>query len=316
MADINQTIKLIDVSAKHLELPNGTVTLKVSSKEIDPSTLARIMEPVFSYLNDYRKLAIRPSIEKYDKQLEGMTDAKAAKELAKNVNDELKKLVGNLEKEAQRQIDTSWSKIKKENKAYTKFKLKIGAKVTWGVVKIGKSISALVATSGAKADEYVKIAKSVIGIAKELKTAFASEEKVREQVRSALEDLAKNKKAGKVGKSHIKKVEDSVKLYGNKLTPIRKKAEDMAKKLNKLLELGDKVDITAKQRGQIDKMINQVIDFNKTEQDGRAFMKAALKVAADVEGKIDLSTVKGYASKLKTAFDAAKKVIEVAADIL
>ncbi|MQQ10107.1 hypothetical protein GFB49_16690 [Epibacterium sp. SM1979] len=317
MAEVNKSFDLITVNAKNMDLPNGKITLKVSGKEIDTSLLARIMEPVYSYLNDYRKMAINPAIQKYDKQFEGMSDKKEVEKLAKLVNDELKKLVANLEKEAQNRIKASWEKIKKENKEYTKWKLKIAANITWGVVKIGKSIAALVASSGAKLDEYYKVAKSVYSIAKEVKKAIATETKVREDLMKALEKMAKATKDGKVGKSHITKVEDTVKEYKVKLTAARQKASSMAKPLEKLLQLQDEgVAVTKKQEAAINNMISQIIEFNTTEQNGRKFADFALKKAQDAQGTLDLKTIKAHAEKVKKAIDIAIKVFEVAADIL
>lgn len=317
MAEVNKSFDLITVNAKNMDLPNGKITLKVSGKEIDTSLLARIMEPVYSYLNDYRKMAINPAIQKYDKQFEGMNDKKEVEKLAKLVNDELKKLVANLEKEAQNRIKASWEKIKKENKEYTKWKLKIAANITWGVVKIGKSIAALVASSGAKLDEYYKVAKSVYSIAKEVKKAIATETKVREDLMKALEKMAKATKDGKVGKSHITKVEDTVKEYKVKLTAARQKASSMAKPLEKLLQLQDEgVAVTKKQEAAINNMISQIIEFNTTEQNGRKFADFALKKAQDAQGTLDLKTIKAHAEKVKKAIDIAIKVFEVAADIL
>lgn len=317
MADVTKKFELISVKAKNLELPKGTITLKVSSKDIDPSLMARIMEPVYKYLNDYRKMAIDPAIQKYDKQLAGMTDKKEADKLAKLVNDELKKLVGNLEKEAQNRIKASWEKIKKENKQYTKWKLKIAANVTWGVIKIGKGIAALIASSGAKADEYYKIAKSVYSIAKEVQKALATESKVRDQVMKALEKMADATKDGKVGKSHITKVEDAVKEYKVKLTATRQKASSMAGSLEKLLSLKDQgVAVTSKQEKQINDMIVQIIEFNTTEKNGRKFAELALHKTKQTEGKMDLKTLKAQAEKVKKGIDIAIKVFKVAAEIL
>lgn len=318
MADVNQKFDLISVKAKNLELPNGTITLKVSSKEVDPSLMARIMEPVWKYLNDYRKAAINPAIEKYDKQLEGMSDKKAAEALAKQVNAELAKLVGNLEKEAQNRIKASWDKIKKEDKKYTKWKLKIGANVTWGAIKIGKGVAALVASGGAKADEYVKIAKAIYGIAKEVQKALASETKVRGQLMTALEALSKAQKGGKeVGKSHIDAVEKVVKEYAVKLTATRQKASSMSKGLDKLLQLKDQgVAVTSKQEKTINDMLAQIIEFNTTEKLGRKFAAEALKKTKEAQGLLDLKTLVGYASNLKKAVDIAIKVFSTAAEIL
>lgn len=317
MAEVNQKLDLITVRAKNLELPKGNIALKVSAKEIDASLMARIMEPVWKYLNEYKKLAIDPSIEKYDKQLEGMTDKKAADALAKQVNAELSKLVKNLEKEAQNRIKASWEKIKKENKEYTKWKLKIAANVTFGVIKIGKGIAALISTAGAKVDEYFKIAKSIKSIADELKKALASEAKVRGQLMTALEKMSSATKDGKVGKSHISNVENAVKEYDAKLTAARQKASSLSGPLQKLLELKDKgVPVTSKQEKQINDMIVKIIDFNETEQMGRQFSAAALSKTKEVDGKMDLKTLKGYADKLKTAVNGAIKVFGAVADIL
>lgn len=317
MAEVNTSFDLITVKAKNLDLPNGKITLKVSGKELDTSLLARIMEPVYSYLNDYRKLAIAPAIQAYDKQFEGMTDKAEVEKLAKRVNDELKKLVGNLETEAQNRIKASWDKIKKENKEYTKWKLKIAANISWGVVKIGKSIAALAASSGAKLDEYYKVAKSVYSIAKEVKKAIATEIKVREDLMKALEKMAKATKDGKVGKSHITQVEDTVKEYKVKLTAARQKASSMAKPLEKLLQLQDDgVAVTKKQEAAINAMIGQIIEFNTTEKNGRKFADLALKKAQDAQGTLDLKTIKAHAEKVKKAIDIALKVFEVASDIL
>lgn len=317
MAEVNTSFDLITVKAKNLDLPNGKITLKVSGKELDTSLLARIMEPVYSYLNDYRKLAIAPAIQAYDEQFEGMTDKAEVEKLAKRVNDELKKLVGNLETEAQNRIKASWDKIKKENKEYTKWKLKIAANISWGVVKIGKSIAALAASSGAKLDEYYKVAKSVYSIAKEVKKAIATEIKVREDLMKALEKMAKATKDGKVGKSHITQVEDTVKEYKVKLTAARQKASSMAKPLEKLLQLQDDgVAVTKKQEAAINAMIGQIIEFNTTEKNGRKFADLALKKAQDAQGTLDLKTIKAHAEKVKKAIDIALKVFEVASDIL
>ena len=317
MADVNQKFDLITVSAKNLELPKGTITLKVSSKEIDASLMARIMEPVWSYLNDYRKLAINPAIQKYDKQLEGMSDPKEVEKLTKLVNTELKKLVGSLDKEAQNRIKASWEKIKKENKDYAKWKLKIAANVAWGVVKIGKGIAALVSSAGAKVDEYYKVAKSVYDIAKEVQKALATEVKVRGQLMKACEKLSKATKGGKAGKSDIKTVEDAVKEYNQKLTAARQKASSMSKPLQKLLQLKDQgATVTPKQEKQINDMITQIIDFNTTEQNGRKFSEYAAKMAADTKGKLDLKTLKGYAEKAKKGVEIAIKVFKVAGEIL
>ena len=318
MADVNQKFDLISVKAKNLELPNGTITLKVSSKDIDSSLMLRIMDPVWNYLNDYRKIAINPAIQKYDQQLEGIKDKKAADALAKQVNAELAKLVGNLEKEAQNRIKASWDKIKKEDKTYTKWKLKIGAKVTWGAIKIGKGVAALVASGGAKADEYGKIAKAVYGSAKEVQKALASESKVRGQLMTALEAMSKAQKGGKeVGKSHISKVETVVKEYAVKLTATRQKASSMTKGLDKLLELKDQgVAVTPKQEKKINDMIVQIIEFNTTEKLGRKFAAEALRKTQEAQGLLDLKTLAGYASKLKTAVDIAIKVFSTAAEIL
>ncbi len=317
MADLTKKFDLITVNARNLDLPNGNINFKVSSKELDVSLLARIMEPVYEYLNDYRKMAINPSIQKYDKQIEGVTDKKAAEKLAQQVNDELKKLVGNLEKEAQARIARSWEKIKKENREFTKWKIKIVANVTWGAVKIGKGISALIASAGAKADEYYKIAKAVYDIAKEVQKGIATEEKVRGQVMTAVEKLSKATKDGKAGKSDIKKVEDAVKEYKVKLTNTRQKASTMSGPLEKLLQLKDEgVEVTKKQEKQINDMIVQIIEFNTIEQNGRKFADEALKKAQDTKGTMDLKTLKGYAEKVKKGVEIAAKVFKTAAEIL
>lgn len=314
---VEKKFDLITVKAKYLELPSGVIHLSVSSGDIDPSTLETIMLPVYNYLNDYRKMAITPAIEKYDKKLGEMRDAKKASELENLVNKELKTLVGNLQKEAERRIQAGWDKLKKENRAYTKFKIKIGFKITMGIIKIGKGIASLISTAGAKADEYYKIAKSVVDIAKQIKKALDTEETAREQLKKALEDLARAKKGNKVGESHIKEVKNSIAFYNNKLTPIRQDAQKLAGNLQKLLDLGDQgVEITKKQEKQINEMIEQIIKFNENEKTGRAFAKGAQKIIENVEGTIDLKTLLGYAGKLKTAYGIAKKVFSLAADIL
>jgi hypothetical protein len=317
MADSTMKVEIITAKPKNLELPKGFIMLKVSSKDIDVSLMDRITDPVRNYLNDYRKMAIDPAILQYDKQLEGMTDKKEADKLAKQVNEELKKLVGNLEKEAENRIKASWEKIKKENTQYTKWKLKIAAKVIWGTIKIAKGLAALVASAGAKADEYYKVAKSAYSIAKELQKAFASESKVREQVMKAVEKLSAATKDGKAGKSHISKVEDAVKEYNQKLTATRQKASSLSGPLEKLLQLQDKgVPVTSKQETQINNMIVQIIEFNTTEDNGRKFAQAALTMANDTKGKLDLKTLKGYAEKTKKGIEMAIKIFKVASDIL
>lgn len=317
MVESTMKVDIISVKAKNLELPSAFIMLKVSAKEVDASLMERITDPVRNYLNDYRKLALNPAIEKYDKLLEGMTDKAAVEKLTKAVNAELKKLAENLEKEAASWIKASWEKIKKENKEYTKWKLKIGIKVTFGVIKIAKGVAALGLSAGAKADEYFKIAKAIYGVAKEIKKALASEAKVREQTMKAVEELASATKDGKAGKKHIKKVEAGVKEYTQKLTAVRQKASSISGPLEKLLSLQDKgVPVTSKQKKQINDMIVQIIDFNETEVAGRAFAKSALLMAKDTKGKMDLATLKGYASKVNKAVKIAIKVFSVAADIL
>lgn len=317
MADVNEKFNLITIKAKNLELPDGQINIKVSSKEVDVSLLGRIMEPVWKYLNDYKKIAIEPAIKKYDTQLGKTTDPEEAEKIAKQVNEELKKLIGNLEKEAENRVKASWEKIKKENKEFAKWSIKITAKVTYGVVKIGKGIAALVASAGAKADEYYKVAKSAVDIAKELKKAFASEAKVREDLMKAVEKLSKATKGGVAGKSEISKVKDTAKEYEQKLTFTRKKASHLAGNLNKLLELQDKgAPTTPKQEKKVNEMITQIIDFNETEKAGRKFAKEAVRLADDTKGKMDLTTLKSHATKVKKGVEIAIKVFEKAAEIL
>ncbi|MEM1382377.1 MAG: hypothetical protein AAF713_11160 [Pseudomonadota bacterium] len=324
MADLKQNFQLITAKPKNIEVPKGAIELSISVKELNVSDLERVMMPVWSYLNDYRKLAIDPAIVEYDKKVGDMTNEQEAKKLEALVNNELKKLVDNLQKQAEKMANDNWNKLKKANQAYTKYKVKIGAKITWGVIKIGKSIAALVASSGAKADEYFKIAKSCIDIAKQVKTALLTEADVREQVRKALEDMSKAKKDGKVGKSHVAKVKDTVKLYQQKLTGVRKKAGNLSKDLVALLDLQKKgVDVSAKQAKQIDAMIAEIQKFNTLEKDGASFAKAAIAAADAVESEVDLKTVLkaaksayDYGSKLKKAVDVSIKVFDVAAQIL
>ncbi|MFZ7112293.1 MAG: hypothetical protein ACOWYE_11465 [Desulfatiglandales bacterium] len=314
---IEKKFDLITVKAKNFELPGGVIHLSVSSGDIDPSTLETIMLPVYSYLNDYRKTAITPAIEKYDKKLGVMRDAKKAAELESLVNKELRNLVGNLQKEADRRIQAGWDKLKKENRAYTTFKIKIGVKITVGIVKIGKGIAALISSAGARADEYFRIAKSVVGIAKEIKKGLDTEEKAREQLKKSLEGLARAKKGDKVGESHIKEVKNAITFYNIKLTPIRQDAQKLAGSLQKLLELGDRgAEITKKQEKQINEMIEQAIKFNENEKIGRSFAKGAEKIIENVEGTLDLKTVTGYEAKLKKAYGIARKVFSAAAEIL
>lgn len=317
MAESSMQVDIVSVKPKHLEMPKSFITLKVSSKEVDPSTMDRITDPVRNYLNDYRKMAIDPAIVKYDAQLDGMTDKKEADKLIKLVNAELKKLVGNLEKEAVARIKSQWDKLKKENKEYAKWKIKIGAKVVWGVVKIGKGIAALIASSGAKLDEYYKVAKSAVDIAKEIKKALATEAKVREGLMTAVEKLSKATNDGKAGKSHIKKVKEVASEYEKKLTATRKKAESLAGPLQKLLQLNDQgAEVSRKQEKQINDMIVQIIDFNTTYDNGLKFAKTAVRMADDTKGKMDLKTLKGHADKVKKAFGIALKVFEAAKEIL
>ena len=317
MADSTMSVDIVSVKPKNLEMPKSSIMIKVSSKEVDVATMERITEPVRTYLNDYRKMAIDPAIQKYDAQIDGMKDKKEADKLIKLVNDELKKLVGNLEKEATARTKSAWEKIKKENKAYAKWQIKIVAKVTWGVVKIGKSIAALISSSGAKLDEYYKIAKSVHGIAKEVQKALATEEKVRGDLMKAVEALSKATKGGKAGKSDIKKVEDAASEYDKKVTATRKKAESMSGPLQKLLQLKDQgVDVTKKQEKQINDMLTKIVDYNTTYTAGLQMSKSAKQMAADTQGKIDLKTVKGWADKAKKGADALMTVLKVAGEIL
>ncbi len=317
MAESSMNVDIISVKPKHLEVPKNSIVLKVSSKEVDLSTMERITDPVRNYLTDYRKLAIDPAVLKYDAQLDGMSDKKAADKLIKQVNGELKKLVANLEKEAIARIKAQWDKLKKENKEFAKWKIKIAAKVTWGVVKVGKGIAALIASSGAKLDEYYKVAKSAYDIAKEIQKALATEVKVRADLMKAVEKLSKETEAGKAGKSHIKKVKDTASEYDKKLTATRKKAESMSGPLQKLLKLQDQgAAVTKKQEKQINDMISQIIDFNTTYENGLKFSAQAVKMADDTKGKLDLKTVKGYADKVKKGVDVAMKIFKVAGDIL
>jgi len=310
-------VDIVSVKPRHLEMPKGSILLKVSSKDVDINTMERITEPVRTYLNDYRKLAIDPAILKYDAQLDGMTDKKAADKLIKQVNDELKKLVGNLEKEAIARLKSQWDKIKKENKEYAKWKIKIAANVTWGVVKIGKGIAALIASSGAKLDEYYKVAKSAYDIAKEIQKALATEVKVRGDLMKAVEKLSKETEAGKAGKSHIKKIHDTASEYEKKLTATRKKAESMSGPLQKLLQLQDQgATVSKKQEKQVNDMIVQIIDFNTTYDNGLKFAKYATQMADDTKGKMDLKTLKGHAEKVKKGVEIALKVFKVASEIL
>ncbi len=310
-------VDIVSVKPRHLEMPKGSILLKVSSKDVDINTMERITEPVRTYLNDYRKLAIDPAILKYDAQLDGMTDKKAADKLIKQVNDELKKLVGNLEKEAIARLKSQWDKIKKENKEYAKWKIKIAANVTWGVVKIGKGIAALIASSGAKLDEYYKVAKSAYDIAKEIQKALATEVKVRGDLMKAVEKLSKETEAGKAGKSHIKKIHDTASEYEKKLTATRKKAESMGGPLQKLLQLQDQgATVSKKQEKQVNDMIVQIIDFNTTYDNGLKFAKYATQMADDTKGKMDLKTLKGHAEKVKKGVEIALKVFKVASEIL
>lgn len=316
MADSTMKVDIVSVKPKHLEMPKSSITIKVSSKEVDVSTMERITEPVRTYLNDYRKV-IDMQIKDYDGKLDGMTDKKEADKLIKQVNDELKKLVGNLEKEAQARTKAGWEKLKKENKAYAKWKIKIGANIVWGTVKIGKGIAALIASAGAKLDEYYKVAKSVYDIAKELQKALATEQKVRGDLMKAVEKLSKEKQNGSAGKSTIKKVEDVASEYEKKLTATRKKAESMAGPLQKLLQLQDQgAEITKKQEKQVNDMIVQIIDFNETYDAGLLMAKTAKQMAADTKGKIDFKTVKGYAEKVKKGVEVTLKVLKVAGEIL
>lgn len=317
MAESSMKVDIVSVKPRHLEMPNGSILLKVSSKEVDPSTMERITDPVRNYLNDYRKLSIDPAILKYDAQLDGMTDKKASEKLIKQVNDELKKLVGNLEKEATNRVKAQWDKIKKENKEYAKWKIKIAAKVTWSAVKIGKGIAALIASSGAKLDEYYKVAKSAVDIAKELQKALATEEKVRGNLMTAVEKLSKETKAGKAGESHIKKVKETASEYEKKLTATRKKAESLSAPLQKLIKLKDQgAEVTKKQEKQVNDMIAQIIEFNTVYDNGLKFAKYAVQMADDTKGKLDFKTLKGHAEKVKKGVEVAIKVFKIASQIL
>ena len=127
----------------------------------------------------------------------------------------------------------------------------------------------------------------------------------REGLMKALEKMAKATKDGKVGKSHITKVEDTVKEYKVKLTAARQKASSMAKPLEKLLQLQDegvavtKAVASAKSVQEIfeiqseyakSSMDNYLAELNKTSELFSDLFKTSFKPLNDrVSAAVDLA---------------------------
>ncbi|MEM9049332.1 MAG: hypothetical protein AAGC92_11500 [Pseudomonadota bacterium] len=306
MADATMKIDLTGFQTKHLELPNGNIEISLGHKAINANDAARLVAPVYKYLNDMKKNHIAPVISRFDANVGAAETAEEAAKLEKQVNALLTSAIDGLKKEATKRLTAAWETKKKENKALLKFKVKIGAKVTWGVVKIGRSIAKLVATKGTKADEYVKIFKACVAIAKELKKALKSETSARADLVAALSGMEAATTNNIVGSSHVKTVKTAVALYVQKLTGVRQKANKLADNLTKLLDLQDGgATVSTKQAKKVQDLLDRIIEYNLIEATGRDFAKSALEAAKSVDSRVDLPTIISW---LKKARDFAKTV--------
>ena len=282
LAQLTTTYDLItwDTKTQIIEEPDGKVkiTLKLPKGVKEKHYQVVYEKGALPVLQKYRK-DLKKSMMAIDDKLESdsLTE-KEAKKLLKYARSVYKEAVKGAIADAEKGMQKEWNKIKKSNSAYSKFKLKVGLRITKGVVGLVKSIAALVGSGGTALPEYYSAVKSCISIVKEVRKAAMSEAKAKKKLEKALANLLKNK-SGKKNKKAVKRVKKALSLYDAKVGKTKKKAFSLTEKIHKSMDQvqKDKGDKEKKKKFEraLDQMIKKTIALNESAESGRELVQKA-----------------------------------------
>ena len=228
------------------EATDVKLTFSVNSNDLNPLFLQELSDEVRSGylipLND----AWNDLWTKWDRELEKKipnfaTKTKSARKKLVTVyvgplETEFKKQTKNISAMAQTIGERYWQKMARERAEIRNFKLKIAANVAWKGIKIGASLATIISSGGAAAMAYVSAMKSIYGIYKEMKKAFASAEDYMVKVYGDIEAIktALFKRRGVSPENSKELIKATDKINRKLLSSLKKNRETLGVKINQL----------------------------------------------------------------------------------
>jgi ABC-type transporter Mla subunit MlaD len=294
---------LLSLTTERLGKIDGEIVIEI--KHENAKILAEIYEGLNTIklkANDTIKTKIMhwdTMVASYAKTVATQEQMRVIKSLKRKVKDELDAYVAEATKEAQEHV----LKVIQDNKNLSKDVKKQTAitvgKVSFKITKVLMSVGKLVASAGAKADEYVKILKNLKGIYDEIVKATRSEEKVRADLIKALSKLEGD--AAAVSSTLVDAARAAAKDYENKLKSLNVQITNMAQ------EVGDLVD-HAGDAVKLDNLLKSIDELNEIEDEGEKFLNAAYDQIRLTKGKFDLKSALALGGKLAKALQVVLKV--------
>jgi hypothetical protein len=286
------------VLSKNLGLPNTKLeqieAVVVVSGSTDPLTLQKMREVADPYFKAKRK-GLNTLIETREKEIAAAPTRKQFENRLRGFHKLMDERLKTIEKDLQKKLTEFCKKDKELGAIYARNKKLFAVETTWSSAKIvNASLKAFAeGTAGALTGglnvatlKAVKtcydLASDLVGLGKEVKSYYTSEEKQRKIYKAALLKVTAIKKTDPIPASLVKGIEDAIKPYPQKLMNIEMNAKTAAKKLDKLLKASSplsKVDDpivkaqAMKGSRAIKAAIKEIIKTHKRVQSGKAFLK-------------------------------------------
>jgi len=289
--ELRYDVDFITVDVKSLIEPSGKATFTVETPgKIDDVYVKQMLQDAVTPVVEDTNTMVKKICEDAQIQLDNLTQGKKSLseeeqkkviQLVKKVNDDYATLVQAANVAAQKRLNDTWEKLKKEDKVLRNHRIKVGLKIGKEAFKIAANVATLVASMGADVTAYISIAMSVKNLFVLAKTELEGLGTKQEVVMTDIEKLKKslddNKNKLSTKKMVWKKfyesfisdprenLEKSVKELELKMISARRSIQGAAKSLDGLLEATQALDegpARQKAESKINSTIQKIIDSN------------------------------------------------------
>ncbi len=171
--------------------------------------------------------------------------------------------------------------------AARKGKVKAFVRCGWSATKIVKesleAVGAGLSGAGAPlaAKKIVDLARDIKDLFEDLTGRIRDEKKQRSLVKGNLAQIRKLKQNRDLKESHLRKLEDSIKLYEEKLDSVEIQVRNASRKLNAMLKEVSRLDgadqgaVRLAEKG-VDQLLKEIVELSVGLKRGREFRKKAM----------------------------------------
>lgn len=186
------TTKYLQIDPTRVDIQIDVTTKGIlSASEVPSAAMDRLEKAARDALDTYEK-TITSEVERLEKKIVDMIETgdpkevEAAQKLIQGVNVSIKNALASAEGAAMKAVDDRLKKEMQGDKNLKEAQVKLGFKISIGVVSVTTNVAALVASHGTDIHAYYSIAKTCYEIGKEIYEYNKGEVKLRKELDEAI----------------------------------------------------------------------------------------------------------------------------------